>query len=251
MQATLSPRDKLLLSYADNGLVLNHRLCEWCAHAPSLELEMGLANIGLDHLGQARLWLAPVAARHDESEDHFAYFRDEDAYFNLLLVEQQNGDFAHTIARHFLYDHYHARLLDALAENADSEVRAIADKARLEAAYHTKFSTHWMRVLAGGTAESHQRMREAVGFLWQFCGELFTPTGYEKQHYDDWGIAPAALKAAWCAEVLPLLAPLNLTLDDNLSFHNPSGKENHHSEQLGYLLAEMQVLARKHPGVRW
>ncbi|MCH9705746.1 MAG: phenylacetate-CoA oxygenase subunit PaaC [Proteobacteria bacterium] len=246
-----SPADKLLLSLADNGLVMNHRLCEWCTKAPSLELEMGLANIGLDHLGQARLWLESVAPNLNTSEDELAYFRDENNYYNLLLVEQQNGDFAFTIAKLFLYDYFHLHLLEKLSTVADKTIAAVAEKSLLEVRYHVKFSTHWMNVMVGGTNESVARMRDAIEFLWQFCGEFFTFTDYEQTMYNKFNLPAAQLKERWLADILPPLAALELPLDTTLPFYQPSGKNNNHSEQLGFLLAEMQVLARKHPGETW
>ena len=247
----LPAKYKWLLSLADNGLVMNHRLCEWCAHAPSLELEMGLANIGLDHLGQARLWLAPVAEHRETTEDRLAYFRDEDEYYNLLLLEQQNGDFAFTMCKLFLYDHFHFHLLQVLAGVSDNTIAAIAEKSVAEVRYHTKFSAHWMRVMVGGTEESARRMRDAVDFLWQFCGEFFTLSDYEKTLYDEFDLRAETLKERWLADVLPPLSALGMSLDTALSFHQPSGKDNRHTEQLGFLLAEMQVLARKHPEATW
>lgn len=256
----LTAREKRLLHLADNGLIINHRLCEWCAHAPQLELEMGLANIGLDHLGQARLWLnaavESLAARGIAAdEDALAYFRDERQYFNLLLVEQPNDDFAMTVAKLFLYDAHHKLLLAQLAtagapaDDGDDAITDIAQKAAVEVDYHLRFSAHWLRVLVGGTAESARRMRDAVDYLWPLCGELFVAADYERDTHPRIDFAP--LKAAWLATVLPEVQPLGLALDEALPFERPSGKHNRHSEHLGYLLAEMQVLARRHPEAAW
>lgn len=252
----LTAREKRILHFADNGLIMNHRLCEWCARAPQLELEMGLANIGLDHLGQARLWLGALseslAARGiDTDEDQLAYFRDDAQFFNLLLVEQPNDDFAMTVAKLFLYDAYHKLLLAQLAtgEQSVAAVAAIADKASVEVDYHLRFSAHWMRVMVGGSQESAQRMRDAVEYLWHLCGEFFTAAEYEKDA--EARIDLAQLKAAWLATVLPEVQPLGLALDEALPFAQPLGKHNRHSEHLGFLLAEMQVLARKHARATW
>lgn len=255
----LSAREKFILHLADNGLIMNHRLCEWCARAPQLELEMGLANIGLDHLGQARLWLnclvESLAARGvDTGEDALAYFRDEHQYFNLLLVEQPNDDFAMTVAKLFLYDAHHKLLLARLSNAGaqaedDGDVAAVAQKAAVEVDYHLRFSAHWMRVFVSGTAESARRMRDAVEYLWPLCGELFTAADYEAAARLP--VDCASLKDAWLAAVLPEVQPLGLALDEELPFHQPLGKHNRHSEHLGFLLAEMQVLARQHPEAAW
>jgi len=250
----LSAREKFLLHLADNGLIMNHRLCEWVARAPQLELEMGLANLGLDHLGQARLWLAlaveSLAARGvDTDEDALAYFRDDAQFFNLLLVEQPNDDFAMTVTKLFLYDAYHKLLLAQLAAGGDQAIADIADKAAVEVEYHLRFSTHWMRVLRDGTEESARRMRAAVEYLWPLCGEFFTAADFEAMMQPQ--VDCAQLKEAWLAVVLPAVQPLGLALDVELAYHLPLGKHNRHSEHLGFLLAEMQVLARQHPGATW
>lgn len=249
-----SAREKFLLHLADNGLIMNHRLCEWCAHAPQLELEMGLANIGLDHLGQARLWLnllndALVARGVDTNEDALAYFRDDTQYFNLLLVEMPNDDFAMTAGKLFLYDAFHRLALNQLSEVDEPSIAAVAEKASIEVDYHLRFSTHWMRVMVDGSEESARRMRDALDELWPLCGEFFSAADFETAAR--LRIDFARLKDAWLASVLPELQPLGLALDEALPFHHPSGKHNRHTEHLGYLLAEMQVLARRHPGATW
>lgn len=249
--AALAARERWLLSLADNGVVHNHRLCEWCAQAPSLELDMALANIGLDHLGQARLWLAPVAARAGVSEDQFAFFRDEHEYQNLLLLEQPNGDFAFTVCKLFLYDQFHRLLLGALAATDDRDIADVAQKSLTEVAYHVKFSSHWMRVMVGGSDESIRRAREAADYLWPLCGEFFAPVDYEQTMHAELKIDAEAIKRDWLSATLPTLAPLGLALDAALPFYNPSGKARRHSEHLGYLLAEMQSLARRHPKATW
>lgn len=251
----LNAQEKLLLHLADNGLIMNHRLCQWCAHAPELELEMGLANIGLDHLGQARLWLGrlieTLAARGVETdEDQLAYFRDDHQYFNLLLVEQPNDDFAMTVGKLFLYDAFHHLALNQLSQAGHPPVAAIAGKAAVEVGYHLRFSTHWMKVMVGGTEYSAGRMRVALDYLWPLCGEFFTPADYEKTVQQP-RVAFAQLKDAWLQCVLPVVRPLGLALGEALAFHHPSGKHNRHSEHLGYILAEMQVLARQHAGAAW
>jgi len=251
----LSAREKFLLHLADNGLIMNHRLCEWVARAPQLELEMGLANLGLDHLGQARLWLAlaveSLAARGvDADEDKLAYFRDDAQFFNLLLVEQPNDDFAMTVAKLFLYDAYHQLYLQQLARDAgDAAIAAVAEKALVEVEYHRRFSAHWMRVLRDGTEESARRMRCALEYLWPLCGEFFTAADFEATMQPQ--VDYARIKSAWLKQVLPAVQPLGLALDVELAYHNPLGKHNRHSEHLGFLLAEMQVLARQHPGATW
>lgn len=244
----LSARSRLLLHLADNGLVMNHRLCEWCAHAPELELEMGLANIGLDHMGHARMWLGLLVDEAGGSEDEWAYLRDEDEYTNLLLVEQPNGDFAMTMAKMSFYGNYYLLLLLELVKQDDEDIKAVAGKALLEAKYHVKFSTHWMKVMVDGNEESIRRVSFAVDYLWQFCGEPFKLMDFERAMLPQ---SAGGLKRQWLACTLPLLKPLGLELDTALEHYLPLGKDRCHSEHMGYLLTEMQVLARKHHGVKW
>jgi len=190
-----------------------------------------------------------LAARGIQSdEDALAYFRDDAQFFNLLLVEQPNDDFAMTVAKLFLYDAYHQLRLKRLT-TFDDAIAAVAEKALVEVEYHRQFSAHWLRVLRDGTEESAQRMRNALAYLWPLCGEFFTAADFEQ------AMQPppdcAQLKDAWLATVMPAVQPLELALDEALAFAQPLGKHNRHSEHLGFLLAEMQVLARQHPGARW
>ena len=237
------------LRRADDALVLGHRLSEWCGHAPSLEEDMALANIGLDLLGQARSLYAYAAeveaAGHDE--DGFAYLRDAPQYRNLLLLEQPNGDFGHTIVRQFFYSAFADPYWRAMTRSSDATLAAVAGKSEKESAYHLRHSSEWMIRLGDGTAESHRRVQEAVDALWPYTGEMF-----EAEEVALAGIAAdaPALRAAWQETVADILSQATLALPTGSWMHR-GGRSGRHSEHLGPMLSVMQHLQRTFPGATW
>ena len=163
------------LRRADDALILGHRLSEWCGHAPMLEEDMALANMGLDLLGQARelySYAAKVEGKGND-EDKFAYLRDVRQYRNLLLLEQPNGDFARTMVRQFFYATFADLYWRAMMRSSDPTLAAIAAKSEKESAYHVRHSSEWIVRLGDGTEESHRRAQEAIDELWAFTGEMF------------------------------------------------------------------------------
>lgn len=226
------------LRAGDNALVLGQRLVALIGHAPVLEEELGIANVALDLLGHARMWLAyaGVLEGKGRSEDDLAYFRGPGEFRNAVLVEQPNGDFAHTIVRQFLFDTWHARALAAWSTSRDERIAAIAQKAKREVDYHVTRSTDWLVRLGDGTAESHARMQAALEDLWPFTGELFAFGDVER---DAWlaGVRAACERATLVLPELP-----------GSAVGAPPGI---HSEHLSYLLAEMQSLRRAVPGTVW
>jgi ring-1,2-phenylacetyl-CoA epoxidase subunit PaaC len=256
----MNPQPPLLdyvLRLADNDLVLAQRLSEWVGKGPVLEEDIATTNVGLDLLGQARLWFAyasevEAAARgRGRSEDELAYRRDGHEFRNLLLVEQPNGSYADTIARQFLFDRWHVLVLRALAASSDARVAEIAQKSLKEAAYHVERSSDWVIRLGDGTDESHRRLQHALDLLWPYTAEFFSATPA-----DDVAVATAvgpawsALEPAWAAAVTPVLEVATLTLPARTPFLS-SGKLGMHSEHLGHLLTEMQYLQRTYPGGTW
>src|SRR3954454_798159 len=192
------------LRRADDALVLGHRLSEWCGHAPVLEEDMALANMGLDLLGQARelfCYAAKVEGKGND-EDKFAYLRDVRQYRNLLLLEQPNGDFARTMVRQFFYAAFADLYWRAMMRSADATLSAIAAKSEKESAYHLRHSSEWMVRLGDGTAESHARAQDAVDDLWAFTGEMFAVDESERALIER-GVAvdPATLHPQWLATV--------------------------------------------------
>lgn len=240
------------LRLGDNGLVLAQRLGEWCGHAPELEIDLALANIGLDLLGQARNFLSYAAELNGSGdEDTLAFGRDERQFSNLLLVEQPNGNFADTIARHFFIDVWHVALFSRLVNSRDTQLAAIAAKSLKEARYHLRFSRGWLERLGNGTALSAQRMQNAVENLWRFTGELFLADELEIE-LSAQGIAvdPRDIQAEWQNAVHTALLDAGLRIPREAAFRS-GGKQGLHSEHLGPLLAEMQYIQRSYPGQQW
>ena len=240
------------LRLGDNGLVLSQRLGAWCGHAPELEIDLALANIGLDLLGQARNFFTYAAEREGEGdEDTLAFGRDERQFRNLLLVEQPNGSFADTIARQYFMDAWHVELYSRLTQSRDRQLAAIAAKAIKEARYHLRFSRGWLERLGNGTELSAQKMQQAVNDLWRFTAELFEADEVELALIDE-GIAvdPRELRPAWEAEVLSGLQQAGLSVPEEVAYRT-GGKKGLHTEHLGPMLAEMQYLQRVYPGQQW
>ena len=242
-----------LLRLADDRLVLGHRLSEWCGHAPILEEDIALANVALDLIGQAVALLDLAAAREGKGRtaDDLAYFRDAREYRNLQLAELPNGDFAVTIVRQLLFDAYDAALLDALRASADAELGAIAAKALKECRYHLRHSAEWVVKLGDGTAESRRRAQDALDELWRFTGEPFLADDLDRELAAQ-GVAPdpASLREAWERTVRDVVAAATLALPDVRPVAR-GGRQGLHTEFLGHGLAEMQSVARAHPGAQW
>ncbi|NDO82163.1 phenylacetate-CoA oxygenase subunit PaaI [Citrobacter sp. NCU1] len=240
------------LRLGDNCLVLSQRLGAWCGHAPELEIDLALANIGLDLLGQARNFLSYAAELEGTGdEDTLAFGRDERQFRNLLLVEQPNGNFADTIARQYFIDAWHVALFTRLTESRDQQLAAIAAKAIKEARYHLRFSRGWLERLGNGTEVSAQKMQQAVNTLWRFTSELFDADEIDIA-LSDAGIAvhPALLREEWEAEVFAGFSAAALTVPEEAAYRT-GGKKGLHTEHLGPMLAEMQYLQRAYPGQQW
>ena len=253
IKVTESPLVLYTLRRADDALILGHRVSEWCGHAPMLEEEMALANMGLDLIGQARE-LYGYAAEVENSgndEDKLAYLRDERQYCNLLLVEQPNGDFARTIVRQFFYSAFADLYWRAMMASKDATLAAIAAKSEKESAYHLRHSSEWMIRLGDGTEESHRRAQVAVDDLWAFTGELF--------HSDESDVAlivsgvaidPESLRGRWMETVSNVLNEATLKLPSN-DWMQKGGRSGKHTEHLGHLLSELQSMQRTFPDATW
>jgi len=243
-----------LLLLGDSALIQGQRLCQWCGHAPAIEEELALMNVGLDLVGQARNWLEYAAEllADDRDADHLAFRRDERAYRNLLLVEQPNGDYAVTITKQFLYDAWHFQVLEGLSESGDPRIAGIAAKALKEVTYHLRRSSEWVQRLGDGTEESHRRMLAAIPQVWRFTVELINASDNEVRLYQA-GIAanPVQIAAAWSALVSEIFTGATLPLPEPAQYFYLSGRRGMHSEHLGILLAEMQFLPRAYPDATW
>lgn len=244
---------KFVLHIADSQLILAQRLAEWCGHAPELEIDIALANIGLDLLGQARnfLTLAGELEGLGRDEDQLAYFRNEREYLNLLLVEQPNGDFAQTIVRQWLMDQYHLVLIGGLTQSTHQGLAALANKALKEIKYHVRFSTTWMERLSLSTDEAKQRTQQGLDELWRFTAELFELSDEEQQLVTAGIITdPVQDFARWEQHVLSELQRFELKVPATGAFRR-GAKQGMHTENLGYILAEMQYLQRTYPNMVW
>ncbi len=241
------------LRLGDDRLVLGHRLSEWCGHAPILEEDIALANIALDLIGQAAsfLRLAGQLEGKGRDEDALAYHREAIEYRNALLVELPKGDFAVTIVRQFFFDAYDVLLTEALQESGHEELAGIAAKAYKEARYHLRHSSQWVLRLGDGTEESHRRAQDAVDLLWPYTGELFMDDAVDQELLSE-GIAAdlGVLESRWREGVEQVLATATLRTPDS-GFMQRGGRTGRHTEHLGRMLAEMQILPRSFPGAEW
>ena len=258
MSATVGKDDaqalfRYVLRLADLSLVLGQRLGEWVGHAPALEEDLGLANVALDLIGQARLLLsyAGEVEGRGRGEDDLAFLREHGEYLNAILVEQPNGDFGQTIVRQVLIDAFQLELYERMTASADVRLAAIAAKSVKETRYHLRYSSGWLVRLGDGTEESHARVQSALETLWPYTVELFADDELDRLMAEQ-GVAPrlADVQLAWSQRIDEILteATLGRPRDRPHSWH---GKRGQHSEHLGYMLAEMQHLQRTYPGARW
>ena len=250
---TAAAHFEYVLRLGDTSLILGQRLAEWVGHAPALEEDLGLANVSLDLLGQARLLLTYAGELEGKgrTEDDLAFLRDGHEFRNLALVEQPNGDFGKTIVRQCLVDVFQLELYEALSRSSDARLAEIAAKALKETRYHVRYSAGWLVRLGDGTDESHERVQRGLDELWRYTDELFTADAIDSEMAAQ-GIGPvlADLRPGWSRQIDEILqqATLGRPADISYKWH---GKRGEHTEPLGYLLAEMQFLQRTYPGARW
>ena len=241
------------LGLADDALVLGHRLSEWSGKAPSLEEDIALSNLGLDLIGQARLLYTHAGAieGRGRDEDQLAYFRDDRAYRNLLIVELPRGDFASTMVRQLMWAAFMHPYYEAMTRSGDAELSGIAGKAVKEMAYHVRYAAEWVIRLGDGTPESRRRVTAALVDLWGYTGEMFEMDGGEQDLVTQ-RIAPdrSALRPIWDRTLDRVLTQAALPRPKD-RYMQSGGRAGRHTEHLGHLLAEMQVLARAHPGAKW
>ena len=250
-----------LLRLGDSPLVLSQRLGEWVGHGPILEEDIALTNVGLDLLGQARLWYAYAGeaearfAGAGRGEDTLAFLRDSGEFRNLLLVERPNGNYADTMARQFYFDYWHWVLLTELARSRDARIAEIAAKALKEVTYHVERSTDWVIRLGDGTEESHAKMQAAIDELWMYTGEMFDADETEIALATE-GIGCDVRKLAdpWHQAISAVLTEATLLVPSATWMQGTKGrggKQGVHSEELGRMLATMQTLQRSYPGAQW
>lgn len=240
------------LHLADTTLILAQRNSEWCAHGPILEQDIAITNISLDLLGQARNFYQHAANLINQSqetvtaettEDTLAYLRTERAFKNLLITELPNGDWAQTILRQFFFSVYQHLLYTQLLKSKDEQIAAIAEKSLKEITYHIRWSSEWVIRLGDGTEESNARINKALDYLWMYTGEFFIAAPYEE-------VDTAALKDEWFSKIQEVFIEAGIQIPGN-TFMQQGGKTGNHTENLGYILAEMQSLQRTYPGAEW
>ena len=240
-----------LLRLGDDNMILAQRLGELVSWMPELEEDIAVANLSLDHLGQARALYSYAGEVEGvgRDEDALAMTRDERDYLNAVLVEQPNGDFAQTMARQFLFDAYQHPLYRELASSADAQLAAIAAKAEKEARYHLAHSTGWVVRLGDGTVESHRRMQTAIDTMWPFAADVFATDEVEEELV---GIAAdlAVVRVDFDATVSEVLHAATLTTPTD-PYTRIGGRAGFHTEHLGHLLPEMQYLYRSQVGAEW
>lgn len=236
------------LHLADNALILGQRNSEWCGHGPILEQDIAITNISLDLIGQSRsLYQYAAQLKADGStEDSLAYLRTEREFKNCLLAEQSNGDWAQTMLRQFLFSCYQFYLYKYLQSNPDKTIAAIAEKSLKEVSYHLRWSSEWVIRLGDGTEESRNRMLTAIDELWRYTGELFIAAPYEIEL----NIDLASLKTEWDNKVKAVMEEATLPVPEKL-FMQTGGKTGTHTEQLGYILSDLQYMQRAYPGCEW
>ncbi|GAO55874.1 1,2-phenylacetyl-CoA epoxidase subunit PaaC [Novosphingobium sp. MD-1] len=244
---------RALTQLGDDSLILGQRLCEWCGHGPTIEVDLGLSNLALDLIGQATMLLdyAGELEGGGRDADALAFHRNAEQFANCLLAEQPNGDFARTVVRHLLFATYASALYEALTASPDARLAEIAAKAVKELRYHADFAADWAERLGDGTEESRARMAEALDWHWRFVNDLF--------HDDrDWaacaarGLVPLrqSLRYGFERDVSAILERAGLALPRKV-WPIVGGRSGQHSEHLSVLLATMQVLPRAHPEAVW
>ena len=251
--ASSDPRAAWLMRLGDAALILGHRMTEWLSRAPTLEEDIALANLGLDLIGQTRAFYARACEFEGGTRDEtdLAYRRAEPDYRSPLLVEQPNGNFADTMARHLLFAAYATPLYERLAASNDAETAGIATRSAREMAYHLRHAGEWMIRLGDGTEESHVKAQAAIDDLWPYVPELFEPDDLDREvAASGFGVDPSTLRGDFDAAVEEVLA--RATLKRPAERHGQrGGKSGRHSEHLGHILAELQALQRAYPDARW
>ena len=242
------------LRLGDNSLILGHRLSEWCGHGPILEEDIAMSNMALDLIGQSRGFLSYAATLEGKgrTEDDLAYLRDAREFVNCILVEQPNGDFAQTMMRSFLYSVFAYLNFRCLVNSKDETISGLAEKSLKEITYHYRHSADWVIRLGDGTSESHQKMQQALEELWSYTDELFEMDEVNESLIRE-GIAfdLNSLRTEWDQLVNEVIAKSTLKRPADNIYKSKGGINGIHTENLGFLLAEMQFLQRAYPGAKW
>ena len=241
------------LRMADNNLISGQRLTEWCSRGPILEEDLAMTNLALDLFGQAESFFDYAASLKGnvKSADDLAFLRSERQYYNNLLVEQPNGDFAVTMMKQFLFSAFQKLMYEALTESNDDTIKGISTKALKEAKYHFRHSSEWVIRLGKGTEESHERVQLAINELWRFTADMFEMNATDEELIST-GISAnlETICGKWNFVVGEILKEATLTIPDATNIIK-GGCNGMHTEHLGHILTEMQYLQRAYPGATW
>jgi ring-1,2-phenylacetyl-CoA epoxidase subunit PaaC len=244
---------KFLLRWADNSLIHGQRLAQWCGHGPALEEDIALTNTALDYIGQATN-LYKYAAQIEgqgRDEDQIAFLRDEWEYYNLILLEQPNGDYAFTMARQFLFATWYHLVLNEMMQSQDAFLSGFAEKSAKELKYHVVHARDWMLRMGDGTEESHNRIQKAVDEVWAYLPEMFEMDELDQRMLQQGiGVDLKKIQTQWRSQIEAVLTEASLRIPAD-GWGHTGGKNGKHSEHLGYILAEMQYLQRTYPGAKW
>jgi len=244
---------KYCLRLGDTSLILAQRNAEWCGHGPLLEEDLALTNISLDLLGQANsiLQYAGTVEGKGRSEDDLAFHRTEREFYNTLLSEQSNGDYAKTILRQFLCDAFDFYFYAELVKSKDETLSAISAKSIKEITYHLRHTSSWVERLGNGTEESNTRMQNALDELWRFTGEMFEMNEVDAVLLkEEIAVDLNSVKTNWDKKVKEVFEHATLKVPAN-SFMQRGSRDAKHTEHLGFILAEMQSLPRALPDAKW
>ncbi len=233
----------------DDSLILSQQLAWWVSRSPELEEDLALGNLALDLLGHARALLHFAGTASNRSEDDLAFWRDEPEFLNCWLVEQPGTDFGDMIARQLYFSIYQVQLYTALLTSADESLAAIAAKAEREVRYHQDHAVQWILRLAGGTEESRERILIALNDMWPYVDELFTDDDLTDR-LDGIAARPSSLRAGFDETINAVFAEAGIETPTAKPAMT-GGRQGRHSTLLGYILAELQWLPRRHPGAKW
>ena len=249
--------DKLISEYAlrigDTSLILGQRLGEWCGHGPVLEEDIALTNIALDLIGQATTFLAYAGKMEgkNRTEDDLAFFRETREFRNTLLAEQPNGDFAQTILRQLFISTFQFYFFDQLKKSSDEMFASLAEKSLKEVSYHLRHSAEWTYRLGDGTDVSRKKMLAALNELWRYTGDLFLMDETDKELLKlNIAVDLNKVRTEWEKKINEIFSKATLSIQTE-TFMITGGIKGNHTEHLGHLLSEMQILPRSFPGATW
>lgn len=236
----------------DSCLIMGQRLAEWCSNGPTLEEDLALTNLSLDLFGQAESYYTEalnVILVYPDA-DHMAFRRNEQEYYNYLICEQPNGNFADTMAKIYLFSSYMLRLHSALQSSEDPVISSLSERAGKELTYHKRHSADWLKRLSLGTPESHEKMQKAIDFMWQFTDDLCAQNKTDEVFTAMYSIHTGSIAQEWKQEVETYLKSIQLIIPEH-SVQVTGGIDGCHTEKLGHMLCEMQYLQRAYPDANW